>query len=246
MQSFKGRTLLLTGAAGGIGREIAALFFAREANLVLGDLDEDAVREVARTLDPQGSRVVAMRYDAGAEGDAAAIVDSATRHFGGIDFLVPGAGIYPESSVAETSAANWRKVIDINLDSVFYLCKAALPALRDRSALVTLTSVAAHRGSQNHAHYSASKGAVLSLTRSLALEFGERTRANAVSPGIIDTRMTRDLRGQKGDALLAQTPLKRFGHPREVASVVAFLCSDDAGFVNGEVIHVNGGLYIAG
>ncbi|GBR05610.1 beta-ketoacyl-ACP reductase [Gluconacetobacter liquefaciens] len=246
MTSFKGRTLLLTGAAGGIGREIAALFLAREANLVLADLDEAAVQDMARTLDPQGTHVVATRYDAGAEDEAAAIVTVATRHFGGIDFLVPGAGIYPESPLEHMTGPEWRKVITINLDSVFYLCRAAIPALRDGSAVVTMTSVAAHKGSQNHAHYSASKGAVLSLTRSLALELGARTRVNAVSPGIIDTAMTRDLRGQKGDALLVQTPLQRFGHPREVASVVSFLCSDDASFVNGEVIHVNGGLYIAG
>ncbi|MFT8776325.1 MAG: SDR family NAD(P)-dependent oxidoreductase [Gluconacetobacter liquefaciens] len=246
MTSFKGRTLLLTGAAGGIGREIAALFLAREANLVLADLDEAAVQDMAHMLDPQGTHVVATRYDAGAEDDAAAIVAVATRHFGGIDFLVPGAGIYPESPLEGMSGPEWRKVITINLDSVFYLCRAAIPALRDGSAVVTMTSVAAHKGSQNHAHYSASKGAVLSLTRSLALELGARTRANAVSPGIIDTAMTRELRGQKGNALLVQTPLQRFGHPREVASVVSFLCSDDASFVNGEVIHVNGGLYIAG
>ncbi|GBR00179.1 SDR family NAD(P)-dependent oxidoreductase [Acetobacter oeni] len=246
MQEFTGRALLLTGAAGGIGREIAALFFARGASLLLADLDEGAVTEMARQMDPKAERVIAARYDAGREDDAQDIVDRSVHHFGGIDFVVPGAGIYPECPVVRMDAADWRRVIAINLDSVFYLCKAAMPALRDDSAIVTLTSVAAHRGSQNHAHYSASKGAVLSLTRSLAMELAGRTRANAVSPGIIETAMTRDLRGQKGEMLKAQTPARRFGQPGEVASVVAFLCGNDASFVNGEVIHVNGGLYMAG
>lgn len=246
MQEFTGRILLLTGAAGGIGREIAAFFFARGASLLLADLDESAVINMARQMDPQGERIIAARYDAACEHDAGIIASLAHDHFGGVDFMVPGAGIYPHCPVSQMEGADWRRVIVINLDSVFYLCRAVMPILRENSAIVTLTSVAAHRGSQNHAHYSASKGAVLSLTRSLAIELGGRTRVNAVSPGIIETAMTRELRGEKGDILKAQTPCGRFGQPREVASVVAFLCGDDASFVNGEVIHVNGGLYMAG
>ncbi|MFS8979931.1 SDR family oxidoreductase [Cupriavidus necator] len=245
MSDFASRTLLLTGANGGIGREVARLFHAGGANLVLTDLDADGLASFARGLsDPD--RIVALPMDAASPDDSARAVATAVERFGGIDFLVPSAGLYQAQPVAEMTDAQWRQTLGINLDGVFYLIRRAIPVLREGSAIVNLTSVAAHRGAYSNAHYAASKGALLSLTRSLARELGPRTRVNAVSPGIIETPMTAELVRARGAESVEQTPLRRLGHPREVASAIAFLCSGAASFITGEVLHVNGGLYMAG
>jgi len=246
MYNFDKRTLLLTGANGGIGREIAKLFHANGANLVLTDLDEAGLAAFAATLGPDTERVVTLRMDAADADDTAQAVALAQRRFGGIDFLVPSAGIYQAQSVEQMTDEQWRQTLSINLDGVFYLCRRAIPALRENSAIVNLTSVAAHRGAFYNAHYSASKGGLLSLTRSLARELGPRTRVNAVSPGVIETPMTAALIATRGADSIEQTPLKRLGYPREVAAAIGFMCSDAASFITGEVLHVNGGLYIAG
>jgi 3-oxoacyl-[acyl-carrier protein] reductase len=246
MYNFNERVLLLTGANGGIGREIATLFFNHGARLVLTDLDEQGVAAFGASLDESGARVATLGMNAADAADSERAVAVAKDRFGGIDFLVPSAGLYLARHVEEMSDEEWRKVLSINLDGVFYLCKRALPALRENSAIVNLTSIAAHRGSYYNAHYAASKGGVLALTRSLARELGPRTRVNTVSPGIIETPMTSALIQARGNESIEQTPLKRLGHPREVASVVGFLCSDASSFITGGVIHVNGGLYIGG
>lgn len=246
MYNFDNRTLLLTGANGGIGREIARLFHDHGANLVLTDLDEAGLRDFAQTLDATGDRIATLRMDAADPEDAARAVALATSRFGGIDFLVPSAGIYLAQPLDQMSDAQWRQTLSINLDGVFYLIKRALPALRENSAIVNLTSVAAHRGAYYNVHYSSSKGALLSLTRSVARELGPKTRVNAVSPGIIETPMTEAVIQKRGADTIDQTVLKRFGQPREIATAIGFLCSDAASFITGEVLHVNGGLYIAG
>ena len=132
----------------------------------------------------------------------------------------------------------------VNLDGTFYVCRAAERHLRENGSIVLLTSLAAQRGSYAHAAYRR-PGAVQSFTRSLALELAPKVRVNAVAPGIIATSMTNDLIGQKGDQLLASTPLRRFGSAEEIAGPIAFLCSPLAAFVTGEVMQVNGGIYIA-
>ena len=246
MLDFAGKVLLLTGAAGGIAKEVASQFYAAGASLVLCDLDEGGVQAFADALDPEGERIAVVKMDASHPADLDRAVATATTRFGGIDFLVPAAGIYPERLVKDMSDEEWRRVISINLDGVFYLVRRALPAMREGGSIVNLTSVAGHRGSFSHAHYSASKGGLIAFTRSLALELGPKLRVNAVSPGIIETPMTSQLLQQKGDQLLANTPLKRHGKPGEIASVIAFLCSGMASYVHGEVIHVNGGLFMAG
>ena len=246
MYHFDNRTLLLTGANGGIGREIAKLFYAHGANLVLADLDEAGLADFCATLGDDPQRVAQLRMDAANSDDAARAVALAQDRFGGIDFLVPSAGLYQAQPVEQMTDEQWRTTLAINLDGVFYLCRRALSALRQNSAIVNLTSVAAHRGAFYNAHYSASKGGLLSLTRSLARELGPRTRVNAVSPGIIETPMTAALIEKRGADSIDQTPLKRLGHPREIATAVGFLCGDAASFITGEVLHVNGGLYIAG
>jgi len=247
MRDLQDKTLLLTGANGGIGRSIARFFYARGARLVLTDLDAGKLEVFAHSLGADAAqRVMVQDMDASDPDDAQRAVDAAQTHFGGIDYLVPAAGLYPTQAVADMTDAQWRQTLSINLDGIFYLCRRAIAALREDSAIVLLTSMAAHRGTFHHAHYGASKGGVLSFARALACELGPKTRVNAVSPGIIETSMVGELIAQRGQALIAQTPLKRLGHPDEVASVVGFLCSRAASFISGEVIHVNGGLYIAG
>jgi 3-oxoacyl-[acyl-carrier protein] reductase len=247
MYDFQNKTLLLTGANGGIGRAVAELFFANGANLVLTDQNDQGLRAFAHGLGADANeRVAVLHMDAASPDHAQQAVAMAQARFGGIDHLVPAAGLYMAQPIEEMTDEQWRQTLSINLDGVFYLCRRAIHALRDGSAIVNLTSMAGHRGAFYNAHYSASKGGLLSLTRSMARELGPKTRVNAVSPGIIATPMTNDLIARRGQESVEQTPLKRLGQPREIASVIGFLCSSAASFITGEVVHVNGGLYIAG
>jgi len=243
---FTNRTLVLTGANGGIGREVARLFHEGGANLFLIDREREPLDTLAATLGGDAQRIRTLGIDA-ADPDAASLaareIEAA---FGRVDFLVPAAGIYLAEPFAEMTDEQWRRTLSVNLDGVFYLTRRVLPLLQDGGAIVNVASMAAHRGSFHHAHYSASKGALLALTRSLARELAPRIRVNAVSPGIIDTPMTADLLKRRGAQTLEQTMLGRFGAPREVASVIAFLCSDDASFITAEVVQVNGGLHVSG
>lgn len=239
------QTVLITGAGGGIGSACARLFAARGARLILLDLAADALARVGEQL-PPGAIIQTVVGDLTDD----AVLESAVaagQQAGGIDHLIPAAGIYIDQAVADMSFEDWRRTLTVNLDAIFKLTRAVLPYLNEGGSIVNFASMAGARGSRNHAPYSATKGALVSFGRSLAIELGPRhIRVNAVAPGIIATRMTEDLVAAGGDELRRQTPLGRFGAPEEVASVVVFLCSPAASFINGETIHVNGGLYMAG
>jgi len=244
MFDFTGKVLLLTGANGGITRAIARLFHQLGASLVLSDLNDAGLARFGAELDPSGQRVATLKGDATRSADSDAAVALAQSRFGGLDFLVTGAGLYLDQLVGTMTDEQWRQTIGVNLDGVFYACRAAGKLLRDGGAVVNIASMAGHRGSYQHAHYAAAKGAVLGFTRSLALELAPRVRVNAVSPGLIDTPMVVPLLKARGPQLIDQTPLKRLGTSDEVARVIAFLCSDWASFITGETVHINGGLYI--
>jgi 3-oxoacyl-[acyl-carrier protein] reductase len=244
---FSGKTLLLTGACGGIGRAIAELFHVAGANLVAVDLATEALAELGASLDPTGRRIATLRYEARREEDAEAAVRLCVDRFGRLDFLVPAAAIYEDQSFVGMSVATWRKTLSINLDGMFYVCQRAVPVMQAGGAIVTLSSDAAHEGSTpGHVHYGASKGGVLGLTRGLARELAPRIRVNAVTPGTIDTPMVAALMRSRGDAIMGGIPMQRLGRPTEVASVVAFLCSDAASYITGQTVHVNGGSHIGG
>lgn len=243
MISFEGQVALITGAGNGIGLATARMMAKYGARLVLADIDGKRVEEVARELDPSGQRVAACSLDISSSADCDRAAASAANRFGGLDSLVHCAGIYPEDLVENISDTQWRKLMAVNLDGTFFICRAAQPHLRENGSVVLMTSLAV-RGSYAHAAYSASKGAVQSFARSLALELAPKVRVNAIAPGIIATAMSQDLVKQKGDQLLAATPLKRYGTAEEIASVIAFLCSPLASFITGEMVQVNGGIYM--
>lgn len=244
MHDFHGRVLLLTGANGDIGRAVARRFFEQGAIVVLAGHDPASMEAFGVSLTGDADRIATLGMNASDPDDSDHVVALAEDRFGGIDFLVPLAGVYLAQSIATMTVEQWRHVQSVNLDGVFYICQRSIRSLREGSAIVIVSSIAAHRGSFCNAHYAASKGGLLAFTRSLARELGPRSRVNAVSPGIIETSMTTELIRERGAESIEQTPLKRLGRPEEVASAIAFLCSNDASFVTGETLHVNGGLYM--
>ncbi|MFJ3058751.1 SDR family NAD(P)-dependent oxidoreductase [Herbaspirillum sp. NPDC087042] len=246
MISFEGQSFFITGAGGGIARATSLLVARHGAHLALADIDMaalESLREEVRAIAP-AARVSLHRLDVADSQACRDQADACARQHGGIDHLVHSAGIYPEKLVADMSDEDWRRLMAINLDGTFHICRAVIPHLREGSSIVNLASVAAQRGSYAHAHYSAAKGAVISFSRSLALELAPKTRVNALSPGIISTPMTKALLAKNEQALLQNTPLRRLGSAEEVAGAIAFLCSPLASFITAETLQVNGGLYI--
>ncbi|QAU32816.1 SDR family NAD(P)-dependent oxidoreductase [Janthinobacterium sp. 17J80-10] len=246
MISFKDKNFLITGAAGGIARATARLVAQHGARVALSDVNPAALAALqAELLELAPHAQISVHATDVSDAQACrATAQAVAARFGGIDHLVHAAGIYPEKLVADMSDDEWHSLMKINLDGSFYICRAVIPYLNEASSIVTLTSVAGQRGSYAHAHYAASKGALISFSRSLALELAPKTRVNALSPGIIATPMTKDLLAKNEQALLQNTPLKRLGTAEEVAGGIAFLCSPLAGFITAETLQVNGGLYI--
>lgn len=243
MFDFAGKTALVTGAASGIGRATAEYFLRCGANVVMADIN--ATDDVALALDPRRTRTCAVTYDAASSQSASDAVAAGVARFGGLDYLALCAGVYQQAPLADMTDEQWRRTMSVNLDGAFYLIRSVAPVLRDGGAIVTLASVAAHKGGTfGFAHYGASKGGILALTRSAAQDLAPRIRVNCVSPGLIETPMTTDLVTRLGEDIRKQILLGRYGRADEIASVIAFLCSDAASFVNGEVIIASGGAYM--
>ena len=244
MERFKGKTVIVTGAASGIGRGVAERFSQEGANVVLCDIDEKKLGEAAAGL--PGDRTIAQRCDVTQFAEVSALVAAAVRRFGAVDVMVNNAGIAAEGTALEVSVEDWGKTVDTDLGGVFYGCRAALPELlRTQGCIVNTASVSGLAADWGMCAYNAAKGGVVNLTRSLALDFGAKgVRANSVCPSLTQTGMTEDM--IKNEVLverfMERMPLRRVAQPADIAAVVAFLASDDAHFVNGVNIPVDGGV----
>ncbi|MGY4878214.1 SDR family NAD(P)-dependent oxidoreductase [Vreelandella aquamarina] len=236
-------TAVITGAAGEIPAAIARRFHDRNIRLLLSDISTEALNPIVESLGG-GQSCYGMMQDVSKAEDAERLASKCQEIFGKIDYIVNAAGLYQHLPLDEIGVNEWRNSLAINLDGVFYTIQALRPLLSHRSSIVNLASLAGQRGSINHTPYATAKGGVLTLTRSLAQELSPSTRVNAVSPGLIDTRMMKSLDEVKRQNMIDSTPLQRLGRPDEIASVVDFLCSDAASYITGEAIQVNGGLYL--
>lgn len=243
MNESRRRHALVTGANGEIGRAIAAALARDGLALHLTDLSTDGLDDFAAGLETDAA---CYAHDVADAARTDAVVAEIAAASGGIDVIIACAGLYQDLPLRSLTREAWAKAMAVNLDGVFLTIRAALPHLTEGSSIVTLTSVAGHRGSVDHTPYAAAKGGVLTLTRSLAQELAPKTRVNAVSPGLIDTRMMEQIDPARLRSSIDALPLKRLGKTHEIASVVAFLCGPGAAYITGETIHVNGGLYISG
>lgn len=249
--SLAGRSAVVTGGSRGIGRAIAEALADAGARVTIGfRSDAGAARRVVAALIARGNEAQAIKADLARRGGAERLIAQATARFGSPDLLINNAAIWTGAPLERMPDAVWEETMQVNLDAVFRTCRAVIPRMRRRrfGRIVNISSTAGQRGEAGHAHYAASKGAIQALTKSLAVElapFG--ITVNAVAPGWVETDMTAAaLRGRRGRSIRDGIPLGRPGRPEEIAAPVAFLCSEGAAFITGEILNVNGGSVLCG
>jgi 3-oxoacyl-[acyl-carrier protein] reductase len=243
-----GKTAVVTGAARGIGREIAERLAGAGASVAMVDVVEDAVVQSAAEVARGGANVRGYRCDVSSFDDAAAVGERIVADFDRVDVLVNNAGITRDKLFLRMSADDWNQVIAVNLTGAFNVTKAFAPAmLKQRGgSIINIASVVGQTGNAGQANYSASKAGLIGMTKSLAREFAARgVRVNAVAPGFIRTAMTDAFSEEVRNQMMQAIPLGRLGEPADVADIVMFLASDLASYVTGQVINCDGGLVTA-
>jgi 3-oxoacyl-[acyl-carrier protein] reductase len=245
MELIKGKVVIVTGAAVGIGAGVARLFAEQGAHLFLVDLDGLQVKKIAAEIQAEGGSAFGFAADARDRDAMAKVVDDAMARFGHIDVLINNAGIYPRQTFLEMTEAQWDEMQEVNLKSVFHCTKLVMPHMvkQRAGAIVNISSVTFFTGLQNLTHYVASKGAIIGFTRSLAREMGEyNVRVNCITPGAIETEGERKLMSkQVADKAIELQSLKRRIVPLDVARVCLFLSTDLSDAMTGQTLNVDGG-----
>jgi NAD(P)-dependent dehydrogenase (short-subunit alcohol dehydrogenase family) len=247
---MKGRAAIITGATSGMGRATAVLFAREGAAVVAGGRDEGRGRSLVDEIRAAGGLAAFVPGDVAVPETSEALVEACGRLFGGVDAIVCFAGMLGLGSITTVPPDTWRQTLAVNLDAVFYLLRAGLPAMKTRGggSVVVGGSIAAFKGFPNHAAYCASKGALLALVRQAAIDYGPAIRINVISPGPVDTPLIWDSAAAFPDPARAvsdvarKTLLKRLGSPDDIARAALFLASDESGWVTGTSLTIDGGI----
>jgi NAD(P)-dependent dehydrogenase (short-subunit alcohol dehydrogenase family) len=245
---LQGRVAAITGGALGIGRATALLFASEGAAVALGDVEIAAAETVAKEITERGGRAIAVGVDVGDAGQVQAFVDRVVAELGRLDVMFANAGIAHSAPFLEHPEAQWHRVLRVNLTGVFLCCRAAARHMVTQGGgrIITTASINGFRGVENLVGYNAAKAGVIELTKTMAVELARHHIAvNAIAPAQIDTRLTRSLPEEARQRRAARIPMGRFGEADEVARAALFLASDDASYITGHTLAVDGG-YLAG
>jgi len=244
---FKEQTVMVTGGARGIGKAIAENFAGKGANLVIADISLEAAEATAGEIAAQGVKARALKLDVSKSAEIENAFRAIVKEFGRIDVLVNNAGITRDSLILRMKEEDWDTVISVNLKGVFLCTKEAVKIMVKQryGRIVSIASVVAFMGNPGQANYGASKAGIIGLTKTTAREYASRgITVNAVAPGFIATAMTDELNENIKQEMLKSIPAGKFGSVADVANAVVFLTSPDSGYITGQVIHVNGGMYM--
>lgn len=242
-----GKVALVTGAAQGIGRAIALLLAQKGADIVVSDINLEKAEETVREIETIGRRAMAIRADVANTNDVERMVEAILGRFGQIDILVNNAGITRDKLILRMTEEDWDAVLNVNLKGTFNCTKAVVRHMskQRRGKIVNIASVVGEMGNVGQANYSASKAGVIGFTKTIAREFAQRgINVNAIAPGYIETPMTEVLPEKVKEELRRMIPMGRLGRPGDVAEAVLFLVSEASRYITGQVLNVNGGIYM--
>ena len=245
MNDLKNKNIIVTGASGGIGNSIIKRLNEEGANILASGTRIEKLEELKKNF--EGIKI--LKFDISQSDKIEEFIENATKELGGsLDCIVNNAGITQDNLAIRMSLDEWKKVIDINLTSTFLMSKFAIKKmLKNKSGkIVNITSVVGHTGNVGQVNYTASKAGIIAMSKSLAIEYAKKNiNINCISPGFIKTAMTDKIDDKFKETIISKIPSARLGEPDDIANAVVFLSSNQSNYINGETLHVNGGMYMA-
>jgi len=244
MSSLKDKNIIVTGASGGIGNSIVERLNQNGANILATGTRIEKLEELKKKF----NNIKILKFDISQHDKIEEFIENAIKELGGsLDCIVNNAGITKDNLTIRMSLEEWSKVININLTSTFLMCKYSIKKmLKNKSGkIINITSVVGHTGNVGQANYTASKAGIVAMSKSLAIEYARKNiNINCISPGFISTAMTEQIDEKFKETIIAKIPSNRLGKPEDIANAVNFLSSDQSDYINGETLHVNGGMYL--
>ena len=245
MNDLKNKNIIVTGATGGIGSSIIKKLNENGANLLASGTKIEKLEEIRKKF----RNVKTFKFDISQHEKIETFIEDASNEFGGnLDCIINNAGITLDNLAIRMSLEEWKKVLEINLTSTFLMCKFAIKKMikNKRGKIINITSVVGHTGNLGQSNYTASKAGILAMSKSLAIEYARKNiNINCISPGFIKTEMTEKIDEKYKDIIISKIPSARLGDPEDIANAVLFLASNYSDYINGETLHVNGGMYMA-
>ena len=245
MNDLKENNIILTGATGGIGNSIIKKLYDAGANILATGTKNEKLNELKKKFE----NIKVLKFDISQTDNLENFIDDATKQLGGkLDCLVNNAGVTQDNLAIRMSIEEWKKVIDINLTSTFLISKFAIKKMlkNKKGKIINITSVVGHTGNLGQTNYTASKAGIVAMSKSLAIEYAKKNiNINCISPGFIKTAMTDKIDEKFKEVIISKIPSARLGEPEDIANAVIFLASSNSDYINGETLHVNGGMYMA-